>query len=237
MASLSIPQEAVKFIAFQRTDALHFPKSTAYSVLKRFCSRSLYNLGVSLETRFCSERIKTFYSRDMEQEFNSLREHLPSQVGCVLDIGCGVAGIDAYLFKHFHSAPPEFFLLDRSQTEPGVFYGFKSRGAFYNSLEIARTLLTSNDVPSGNIHLVEATTSNEINIDAEPDLVISLISWGFHYPVETYLERTHEVMKNGGRLIIDVRKGTGGVEALRQKFRQVDVIADEEKYQRLKAIK
>jgi hypothetical protein len=237
MTSLSIPHEAVKFIAFQRTEVLRFPNSMVYGLLKKIVPRTLYNLGVSVETKLYGERIKTFYAKDMDREFESLREHLPLNVRCILDIGCGVAGIDALLHHHFNETAPEVYLLDKSQTEPGVFYGFKSRGAFYNSLEIAHSMLTSNRVPENKIHLVQATSSNEVNIDIQPDLVISLISWAFHYPVETYLERVHAIMEDQGCLIIDVRKGTDGFERLSDKFNRVDVIVDEQKYLRVKAAK
>jgi len=67
-------------------------------------------------------------------------------------------------------------------------------------------------VAESNIHLVETTKDNLVNIRCGIDVVISLISWGFHYPVETCLDRVHEMLNPGGRLILDVRKQTGGVE-------------------------
>lgn len=38
------------------------------------------------------------------------------------------------------------------------------------------------------------------------DLVISLVSWGFHFPVSTYLDQVHDLLREGGRLILDLRK-------------------------------
>ena len=52
----------------------------------------------------------------------------------------------------------------------------------------------------------------------QPDVVISIISWGFHYPVSTYLEDVHEALVPGGVAILDIRNGTDGVAALRRRF-------------------
>jgi SAM-dependent methyltransferase len=237
MTLLTIPDEAVKFIAFQRTEVLRFRKTFVYSMLKRIMPSSLYNFGVRLESRFSAERIKRYYASDIDREFASIREFLPSDCTSILDIGCGVAGIDALLYRHFADSRPDVFLLDKTQVEDSVFYGFKRTGAFYNSLETARTMLVNNGVPTDRVHLVEATPDNAINVETPVDLVVSLISWGFHYPVDTYLHRVHELMNDHARLILDVRKDTGGHEALTRTFGQIEVIADEAKYERLLCVK
>lgn len=237
MSVLSVPTEAVKFIAFQRTEVLKFPKSSAYSALKRLLPRATYNLGVSLESRFFANRIKKLYARDIEKEFALLRSSLPTKATCILDIGCGVAGLDALLYQHYGAVSPHLYLLDKSQIERGALYGFKARGAFYNSLEIVRALLTENDVPPEKIHLVEANDANSIDIESRPDLIVSLISWGFHYPVATYLEPVYELMQEGASLIMDVRKGTDGLATLSKRFATVEVITEVSKFQRIRALK
>ena len=67
--------------------------------------------------------------------------------------------------------------------------------------------------------------------------MISLISWGFHYPVETYLDKAYDVLVEGGSMIIDVRKGTNGIAMIKNLFGEVDVILDAEKFQRVVALK
>jgi hypothetical protein len=52
------------------------------------------------------------------------------------------------------------------------------------------------------------------------------MTWGFHFPVETYLDRVHELLNENGSLIIDVRKGSGGLERLSQRFERCDIIQD-----------
>src|SRR5690606_38151004 len=53
------------------------------------------------------------------------------------------------------------------------------------------------------------------------DSVVSLISWGWHYPVSTYLEPVRSALPPGGRLILHIRPRTGGEEELRRYFRYV----------------
>ncbi len=100
---------------------------------------------------------------------------------------------------------------------------------------MTRAVLTGNSVPASSLTTLEARDDAGIDLPQQVDLVISLISWGFHYPVATYLDRTHELLKPGGRLILDVRKGTGGLEEIRAKYGNATVISAEKKRQRIVA--
>lgn len=237
MVELNVPDDAVKYILFQRTAYLRFTRNAVYQKLQGVLPASIYGVAVALEARLRRESVKAQYALDLAGEYATIRDHLPARCASVLDIGCGVAGIDVFLARHYGPDKIRLFLLDRTRTETAVFYGFKSKGAFYNSLDVAKALVSANRVPAEAVHLVEATDDNAINIDGPVDLIISLISWGFHYPVETYLRQAHSALADGGRLIIDVRKGTGGMEALRSLFPVVEVIVDSAKYLRIAASK
>ena len=186
---LSIPPHAEKFIRLQRT---HYP---------------------------AGEALAKHFSRDIWDEYETIRGHLPASAGAVLDIGCGVGGIDAPLFEHFgRDAATRFYMLDKTDLTPKVYYGFQQHAAYYNSLEITREFLEANGVPASNIHLMEATADNRIDLSEPVDIAISLLSWGYHYPVDTYLSRVHELLSPGGKLILDVREKTDGEEKLRAVF-------------------
>ena len=85
--------------------------------------------------------------------------------------------------------------------------------------------------------MIEATQSNEIDTGKKLDLVLSLISWGFHYPVGVYLDRVYELLNDDGRLILDVRTRTDGLNVLTQKFGSYEVILETAKYARVAAKK
>ena len=239
---LWVPDEAVRYILFQRTEYSVTPLTLLYRhLLNRLpFPVPLYTLVLPIEARLRKRSIKALYARDMAREYASIEPFLPSRCSAVLDIGCGVAGIDALLHRHYAQGRPaqqgpEIYLLDKTQVETSVYYMFKRRGAFYNSLPVARGLLVENGVPSSRAHLLEATSTNEIAVPGQVELVISLISWGFHYPVDTYADRVRDLLADDGVVILDVRKGTDGVDALRRRFARVDTVFEREKWWRVAA--
>ena len=240
-SSLRVPDAAVKYILLQRTAYIRLPVARIDALLQRLFRRPLttplYNLATAVESRYGRARTKELYSQDMEEEYRSIRWVLPAGCARVLDIGCGVAGIDVLIQRHYAGRPLNFYLLDKSQVEDSVFYSYQPRGAFYNSLEVARSMLTENGIARERIHLLEATGNGDIQIAGSVDLIISLLSWGFHYPAATYLSQVYHLLSDDGVVVLDVRKGTGGVEALREAFVRTDVILSTAKYDRVAARK
>jgi len=232
---MQVPNTAVQYILFQRT--AHLRLELLYRLLDKLLPFSIYERGIKVEAAISRERVKAAYVSDMQNEYLSIKEHLPASCSAVLDIGCGVAGIDVFIQRHYNNHNISFYLLDKTSTERQVYYGFKQKGAFYNSLPVAKDLLCLNGAPESNIELLEATDTNDINLTAQLDLVISLVSWGFHYPVPTYLETVYELLSEGGKLIIDVRKETGGLELLKDRFGNYQIIADFEKYSRILCVR
>ncbi|MBT7094851.1 MAG: hypothetical protein HN936_16515, partial [Bacteroidetes bacterium] len=55
--------------------------------------------------------------------------------------------------------------------------------------------------------------------------------------IETYLDIVYDKLTEGGSLILDVRKGTNGIELLNNKFGRVDVIYDGVTGQRVLVLK
>jgi SAM-dependent methyltransferase len=207
-------------------------------MLSRLIPIQLYNYAVSLEATISKTRVKACYLSDMKEEFGSIKAFLPQKCRSLLDIGCGIGGIDLFLYRHYkYSDPMQVYLLDKTRIEPQVYYLFEPKGAFYNSLEIAKEMLVGNGVDSQHIHLIEANDNNTIDVVQSFELVISLISWGFHYPVSTYLHHVYQALADEGVLILDVRKGTSGEAELRDKFSNIKVAVEREKYKRLVAIK
>ena len=194
---------------------------------------SIYNQAVIIESIFSKSRIKALYEDDMRKEYLSIRDFLPENCSAILDIGCGVAGIDYFLYQHYDDNELQLYLLDKTHIEQNVYYMFEPKGAFYNSLDVAKAVLTDSGIAANSIHLKEATNNNDIKIERKVDLVISLLSWGFHYPVETYLERVHGILTDDGVVILDVRKGTNGIDVLRNTFKQVDVVLESKKHYRV----
>jgi SAM-dependent methyltransferase len=212
--ALAVPAAAVRYILLQRP------------MLQRF-QPTAEKLGVSVPVKVAVESlirrgaIRRQFRELMAEEYVSLQPCLPRVATRVLDIGCGVAGIDALLFRHFGQDPNmHFFLLDRTELPRPPCYGFSNGGEFYNSLDVAKQLLCANGVAEANVHAIRAAEAGPVSLPAV-DLVISLASWGFHYPVSVYLDPVWRALAPGGAVILDIRTGLGEEELVANRFDDV----------------
>lgn len=121
-------------------------------------------------------------------DYELIRPFLPERVGTVLDIGCGMAGIDVLLKRHYPDA--KLWLLDGDGTEPRD--GWNAKLEAFSSRADADELLAANGIKAD--RWIDVNTHERL----EADLVISLASWGYHYPLSTY--------DVGGFCIADLRK-------------------------------
>lgn len=143
----------------------------------------------------------------------------------VLDIGCGFALYDSFLLKHYgYPRDMHLYLFDkttelRMENEIGFKGGgFRKEGiSFYTNLECAADILASNGAEKNNIHtLTVAEGSLSLLESFSFDLVFSLLSYGHHYPVSTYLKEIKRVLVQGGVLILDLRVIDGFTQGLRE---------------------
>jgi SAM-dependent methyltransferase len=234
---MRIPGSAVKYILFQRTAYLRLPNTRVYRALSKILPFGIYNPTVAIESVLSRARVKSLYQDDMRREYSSIEPFLPRKCTGVLDIGCGVGGLAFFLYQHYHADPVQLYLLDKTCLASHVYYLFAQKAAFYNSLDVAKVLLTGSGVEPASIHLIEASDNNDIGVMCKVELVLSLISWGFHYPIATYLDRVYDMLAEEGVVILDVRKNTDGMETLRKRFRDIRVILEREKYTRVVAKK
>lgn len=235
---MKISSDSIKYILFQRTEYLslsRLPRGLHW--MRRVLTRPpFYNLYVRLDAFFNEKKIQRNFEESFNREYSSISRFLPLSAEHVLDIGCGVAGIDVEIFQKMDGYKnTTFHLFDQTRTDGKIHYGFKGEGSFYNSLEVARSMLESNGVANQKIELHDVR--NGFPIGYSYNLVISLIAWGFHFPVSTYLDAVFNSLKEGGVLVIDVRAGTDGIEAIRAKFGEVQEISSEGKRVRVRAVK
>jgi SAM-dependent methyltransferase len=171
--------------------------------------------------------LKALYAEDVARDYEMIRPHLPARAAATLDIGSGMAGIDVLLWRHY--GDPVVNLLDGTgQTEVRVL--FQQSMSPYNSMSVARRLLEANGVPAERI--VEWPPDPALSLPP-CDLVVSLLSWGFHFPVATYLPLVERCLRPGGRVILDVRKDTDGLEALDARLAPVTVVDSNAKADRV----
>jgi hypothetical protein len=137
---------------------------------------------------------------------------------CV-DIGCGLGGISVVLAEGWPTT--EFIMLDRDGNE-GRKINYGEDFGKYNQLELTSRFLTARGVEH-----------RTCNIDrqgppAQVDVAFSVLSWGFHYPVQTHIEW---VAKAAPVLLIDCRAGTGAFNDLVRHYQDVRVIMEKPKHE------
>lgn len=231
---------AAEYALFQRTDLLPSRRSgLAFRVADKLHLRPSWDSFVRSHAEGHAAEVLHEYRQEMRAQFDRRVAFIPDHARSVLDVGCGLAGIDQFIYEHLRGNDPSFYLLDRTQVEQRVWYSFKAEGAFYNSLDLARANVIRNGVPENRVHCIEAP--NDGNLDGfvrSVDLVISTISWGFHYPIRTYLESVSRIMSDGGVLLVDIRTGTDGLKELDRKFpRSTEVVGEGEKHLVVKCVK
>lgn len=171
--------------------------------------------------------LKQQYAQDVAADYALIAPYLPAKAAATLDIGCGMAGIDVLLWRHY--GDPVVNLLDGTG-DTAVRILFHPTMSPYNSMPVARALLEANGVPPKRI----VEWAPDPSLTPPPcDLVVSLLSWGFHYPVATYLPLVERCLRPGGRLILDVRRGVGGLEALDERLWCVAVLSSTTKADRV----
>ena len=239
--------KAAKYISLQRLEAQALGSSIHYSRLgklayKVYCSipfaKHLYRqYSIHIEPFFRSRTILSKYTQIMTREFDTIQDHLGSSVSKITSIGPGIGGLEIVMSRHLsskHRPRPYFILVDKSGIDP-IHFGFEQQAAAYNSLELLRQTLIANGHSEDGMEVVDAADAPHLlkNHRGSVDLIVSLLAWGFHFPVHTYLDLAKGLLKPTGRIILDVRKGTPGVNDLNESFESIEVIHDDPKFERL----
>jgi len=156
--------------------------------------------------------------------FTILDNYLKLSPKNILDIGCGFARESELFQKKYNS---ELFLLD-GDFEPDVNkrrefkYGSADNFRFYNKISDLKK-----DYLERNMSFV-FIDANNISIDPKVkfDLIYSIKSCGFHYPIDTYYNLIKNHIHNNTYLIFDLRQGN--IETQLSKFTIENVLYEDE---------
>ncbi len=184
-------------------------------------------------TKASVDRIPELYKNSCQSDYESIRKALPKRTEGrvnILDIGAGMAGIDAILFNYYFmaGADPHIYILDKNTVTDKIKYGYSNNPSAYNSLDLTRKFLELNGVPAGNIHIFETFPKN-----ISFDFILSLISCGFHYPITEYISFIKQAIHAKTMLVFDVRKFSGQFDTLHNAFNWVNCLQITEKYKRM----
>lgn len=142
------------------------------------------------------------YSEDMAAEAECLAPLL--QGPRILDIGAGLGGYWAFI-QDYRFDVFQLDVLDYNRVESVIKYGFKESNArqAYSLDGNLKKLLERN----GAENLLRNTFDAEVGLppDCQYETIVSLYSWGFHYPFAIYADVAYKHLVPGGRIILDAR--------------------------------
>jgi hypothetical protein len=187
-------------------------------------------MTASFATRGHSARKAEQYCARALKTYALMRPHLPAhgKPVTVLDIGCGWAGLDICLARHYADRPVRVLLMDGE-----VFPEGRVKLASYHP--DCTPWHDANDAAS---HLRTAGIAAEAvppdpSLTLPADVIVSTRSWGHHYPVDVYLPLAVRSLREEGRLFLDLRAHTKE-EAVAQLSRHFDFLWEDTTSERRK---
>jgi len=171
---------------------------------------------------------KAYYTACLN-DFNSFKEYLPNiPIQYILDIGAGVGGIDIFLYQQL-GRNSYFYLIDKNKKDSKIIYGYSDTPSAYNNFQICSKFFKLNKFSVNRYSYIENFTIKNHKFE----IILSLLSCGFHYPVTFYLDTILNKISDNGIVIFDIRKKTDQIKILQKVFSQVIVAKEFTKYQRV----
>jgi ubiquinone/menaquinone biosynthesis C-methylase UbiE len=180
-----------------------------------------YALNQDSDNDFICEQI----GKMVEKDYDMIKSYLPQTADSILDIGCGLGLIDLALYNHYNGEL-EVNLLDKTKDldEGENIRGFNGKKyTFYNSLDASLSTLSDNGVDTDKIKCYEVDSHSDL-FNKKYDIIVSLLSCGWHYSIELYKDLIQSTLKPEGTLILDIRHNTDQLDYAKEHFELVDHI-------------
>lgn len=122
----------------------------------------------------------------------------------ILELGCGL-GRGSVLMNQRLRYYPKFYLLDGDKNEKDQVCGLNhtSHTDFYNSLAATRIFCEANGLNDFVILDAEKDWRRDL---PKFDLVFSLLSIGFHWPINLYLDSVYPYLLDEAKLVFQIRR-------------------------------
>ena len=224
---ISLNRISKKLLLLQRNELL---SKKQLWLRKRFGRLFFTNILVNY---FQIEDIEKRTEELFQKEIKLIKNYLPKKAENIMDIGCGLGIINIFLNKIYNNQT-NFYLLDKNKIDKVIKYGFSSDYESYNDLKETRNLLINNDIKPSSINTLDV--EKDFKIDAKIDIVISLKSMGYHYPIDQYLRLFQTCCDENTSFIFDVSEGYYNESLFKKHFESVDVIYEEKSIHSLKRL-
>ncbi len=224
---INLNKKSRKLILLQRNELLS--KKQKY-LRKRFGRFLFTNIFVNyFQYKNLNQQTEDLFKK----EFQTFEGCLPENIDSVLDIGCGLGVINIFLNQKYKNNL-SFFLLDKDKIDSSIKYGFSKDYESYNDLTETKNLLCNNGLNDDQVYI--ENVDNKINIKLKIDLIISLKSMCYHYPLENHLELLKNVCTKDTEFILDVTGGLYSEEFMNKYFEYSKIIYQEESIHTLKRL-
>ena len=123
----------------------------------------------------------------------------------IIDIGSGMSVVDLLLYSYIPNS--KFYLIDNEGWDENFVNPeiprvcFSEKYPIYNSWEPVHDAITASNFDKDRFIFQNTSEPFPENVD----VIMSYLSWCFHYPKNTYWDRSIHSLKKGGKLILDVR--------------------------------
>jgi len=164
---------------------------------------------------------KEQYTKLSEIEYEVISQYIDPYPKRILELGCGLGRMSIFLNKK-HPSNSKYHLADMSCITPtptkSSRYGWDP-GTWYNDLELTKEFCEINGLV--NFEIIDLATGS-ITLLRDIDFIFSVMSVGFHYPIEQYMDILKLVAKPDALIIFGVRKGFYENKIFLNQFKSVE---------------
>lgn len=224
---INLNNRSRKLVLLQRNELLSEKQK---KLRKKFGRLIFTNILINF---YQKENIEQLAEDLFQKEIDTIKNYLPNKVSNIMDIGCGLGLINIFLNKIYQDKT-NFYLLDKNKIDKKIKYGFGKNYESYNLLNETKNLLLNNGLKEEEINILDV--DKEIIIDKKIDLVISLKSMGYHYPIENYMQLFRSCCNSDTTFIFDVAEDNYQDNFLYNFFDEVNVIYKEKSIHSLKRV-
>lgn len=133
--------------------------------------------------------------------------------------------INIYL-NDYYAKKSYFTLIDKNYVDKKVAYGFNNNSESYNKLDITKDFLILNGFKIEQLQLIDADENFVLNNKYE--LIISLFSMGYHYPIENYIDIIKKISTKSTKVIFDLSMEYNELNKVKKYFNKVVIIKNDD---------
>jgi hypothetical protein len=166
----------------------------------------------NIPEEFTPEEVGEVYYSQCRDEVSALWSPViqhtdKDQIFRIASIGCGIAGPDVYLCQTLKGRVDYYHAYDNDGTTRQAGCSKEWLDSFYNNGDLTREFIGNNcSHDLADVSVEYRNLPDHQVVSDRYNVIISLLSMGFHYPVMQYESFIQRLLEKDGLLIADIRK-------------------------------